>query len=192
MSIRPVEDRKIPVASGYLFPDLINHIQGLIMFVFGMIHHDRLTRWVLRPEEFFRSVEVVADHTACRLEDRLGRSVVLLEFDDLGSGEVFLEVQYVRDVGTAPSVNGLIVIPHNTDVPMGFNQKLDQFILDGVGVLKLINHHVAQQVPIGLQHLWKAAKEKNCQSEEVSEVEGVVPSQRLLICCIYGGHPLVK
>jgi hypothetical protein len=58
--------------------------------------------------------------------------------------------------------------------------------------LEFINHHVAEKVLVGLQRLGKALKQYDCESEKVSEVQGVVPSEGFSISLVDRGHALLK
>jgi hypothetical protein len=50
----------------------------------------------------------VRDHRVCRLEDRLGGAVVLLELDDGRVREVALELEDVPDLRAAEAVDGVV------------------------------------------------------------------------------------
>jgi hypothetical protein len=134
----------------------------------------------------------MADHAACGFQNRLGRPVVLIQRDDPGSREISLEVQNIRDVSTPPSVDGLVVVSHHADVPVFLNKQPDQFILYGVGILEFVDHHVLEQTLVDLQYLGKPAQKDNRQSEEISKIESVIPSERFLILCIDLGYLSLK
>jgi hypothetical protein len=61
-----------------------------------------------REQLLVLAVEVVGDDRVRRIEDVLGRAVVLLEQDHLGVGEVALELDDVADVGAAERVDRLV------------------------------------------------------------------------------------
>ena len=70
----------------------------------------------LGPELLVLRVAVVRDHGDGACEDRLRRAVVALERDDLGRGEVVLEVEDVADLGAAPAVDRLVVVADDAEV----------------------------------------------------------------------------
>src|SRR5262245_3721179 len=49
-------------------------------------------------------------------EDVAGGTVVALEADDPGARKIVLEAQDVADLGPAPAVDRLVVVPHATDI----------------------------------------------------------------------------
>ena len=89
----------------------------------------------------------MVDHRVRRLEDRPGRAVVLLELDDLGVGEVALEVEDVADVGVAEAVDRLVVVADDHQVAVLLGEQLEQPVLGVVGVLVLVDEDVAQGAP---------------------------------------------
>ena len=86
-------------------------------------------------------------------EDRLRRAVVLLELDDLGVGEVVLEVEDVADVGAAEGVDRLLVVADHRQVAVLLGQDLQPAVLRAVRVLVLVHEHVLEVVLVALAHL---------------------------------------
>ena len=59
---------------------------------------------------------VIGDNGIGRIQDILGRPVVLVENDYRRFGELFFEAHQVTHVGPSESVHALVVIAHDHDV----------------------------------------------------------------------------
>ena len=90
--------------------DLARDELGLLVLVVGVEQGDLRAGAAIGPELLVLAALVAADDGMGRVEDRLGRSVVLLELDDLGIGIVGLEVEDVAQVRAAPRVDALVVV----------------------------------------------------------------------------------
>ena len=87
------------------------------------------------------------------LEDRAGGAVILLQAHDARVGEVLAKALHVLDFGAAPAVDGLIVIAHRHHRNRRAGQHAQPRVLNGVGVLKLIDENLAKALPVVVQHL---------------------------------------
>jgi hypothetical protein len=141
----------------------------------GLDRHQRLPLALL----------VVGDEGGGRVEDRLGRAVVLLQPQDPGSREVPLEVQDVLDVRAAPGIDRLVLVPHDGDVPLRAHQVADQLVLRAVGVLVFVHEHVAEAPPVGLPH-GLVGQQVHRPQQQVVEVHRLGLAQRGLVAL---GHP---
>ena len=115
------------------------------------------------------------------VQDQLRRAVVLLELDDGGVRIVALEVEDVADVGAAPGVDRLVVVPYDAQVLCRGGQRLDPEILGTVGVLILVHVEVAPPALIALQHGGGVLEEPHRLEQEVVEVEGVGRAEPRLV-----------
>ena len=116
----------------------------------------------------------MADHRVGGVEDGLGGAIVLLEQDGRGVGEVLLEVEDVADVGPTEGIDRLVGVAHHHQLgrldPLGAprpsavetvlgvvgTQLVDQGVLRVVGVLVLVDEHMAEPAPIALLDLGNA------------------------------------
>ena len=57
---------------------------------------------------------------------------------------MFGEREDVPNVGTAPLIDGLLVVTNHADLDLGAGQELNQPLLRGVHVLVLVNDQVAE------------------------------------------------
>src|SRR5262249_10304891 len=77
---------------------------------------DLLAWLVLGAQRLAEPALVVGDEVRGGGEDVGGGAVIALEADDPGAGKIVLEAQNVVDLGPAPAVDRLIVVPHAADV----------------------------------------------------------------------------
>ena len=104
-------------------------------------------------------------------------------------GIVLLELEDVADVGTAPRVNGLVVVAHDHDVFVLLRQKPGDSILRMVRVLIFIHHDVTEALLVCLEHIGVVLQQQIRVHEQVIEVESVRSTQTLLQSRVdSGGH----
>ena len=75
---------------------------------------DQAAFTLICPENLLFPFYVVLDHLVGSIQNRLGRTVVLLQLDDRSFRKIFFIVQNIVDVGTPELVDRLIVITYNT------------------------------------------------------------------------------
>ena len=95
--LRPVQPQHLPARP-----------RGLVGLVLGEVALDQLAADLLGPQRLGLALEVVGDHRVGRVEDGLGRPVVLLEHDHGGVGERVLELEDVPDVGASKLVDAVV------------------------------------------------------------------------------------
>src|SRR5207249_9737533 len=83
-----------------------------------------------------------------RIENSLGRTIVLIEDDDPSVREVLLEIEDVADVCAAPGVDRLVGVTDNTDVAVTRGPLLGEDVLGDVRVLELIDMDI--EVAVGV------------------------------------------
>ena len=96
---------------------------------------------------------VLVDKTVGCIDDVLRRTVVTLQFEELGSLIAVLEVQYVLYRCPAETVYTLRIITYDTYMVLRFSQQFDYQVLRMVGVLVLIHQHVPEPLLVALAHL---------------------------------------
>ena len=97
------------------------------------------------PQVLALAPPVVGDHRVGGVEDLLRGAVVLLEADDLGVRVVALELEDVADVGAAPRVDALVVVADHGEVAVRAREEVGEPVLGVVGVLVLVDEHVAER-----------------------------------------------
>ena len=122
-------------------------------------------------EELFGELgRVVADADVGEREE-LGRgAVVLLKVVGDGFRVARREVEDVGDVGAAEGVDGLAVVADDHDGAVSCGHEVDDFALDGVGVLELIDEEVVEAALECLADVVVFAEEAAPEDEEVVEV----------------------
>ena len=83
-----------------------------------MLQQDFFARAFLRPELLAAAADVVFDDRVGRVEDGVGRTIILLELDHFHFRKMFLHVEQVGDFRAAPAVDALVVIADDAQVPM--------------------------------------------------------------------------
>ena len=151
------------------------------MLVLDLDHAHGIAVAELRPEVLLLALAVVADDAVRRVEDVLGRAVVLLERDRVRAREVVLELEDVADVGAAEAVDALIGVADREDVPVLLGEQLEQAVLGVVRVLVLVDEDVAERLLPLLAGLGEALEHVDREEEHVVEVDGVRGEEALLV-----------
>ena len=124
---------------------------------------------------------IVGDEMRGGGEDRAGRAVVALEPDHLRAGEVVLEAEDVVDLGAAPAIDRLVVVADAADVLARLGEEAQPEILRDIGVLILVDQHVAELAVIVGEHVRLLAEEAQAFEQQVAEIDGVQHLQPRLI-----------
>ncbi len=135
---------------------------------------------------------VLLDHRVGGREDRLGRAVVLLELDDLGLGEVALEVEDVADVGIAEPVDRLVLVAHDHQIAVLGGEQLQQPVLGPVRVLVLVDQDLAERVPPAVADLLEQLERVDRADQEVVEVHRVRGQHPFLVEGVGRGDRLLE
>src|SRR5918995_255331 len=115
LRIGAVQDRHLvvsPVRSGTALLQLPHHPLGLVALVSRSDESYRLSTTSPGREGLSDSSAVLGNHPVRRIEYDLGRTIVLLQSDQLGAGEILEKVLHVPYVGSAPAIDRLVVVPH--------------------------------------------------------------------------------
>ena len=110
-----------------------------------------------------------------------GRAVVALEADHVGAGKILLEAQDVVDLGAAPAIDRLVVVADAADVLAPLGEQPQPEILGDVGVLVLVDQHVAEALVILGEHVLVLAEDPQRLEEQVAEIGGVERLEAILV-----------
>ena len=124
---------------------------------------------------------IVGDEVRCRAEDVSGRAIVAFESDHGGAGKILLEAENVVDLGAAPAIDRLVVVADAADVPPALGEEPQPEILRDIGVLVLVDQHVAEALLIVGEHVGMLAEDPERFEKKVAEIGGVENLQTLLI-----------
>jgi hypothetical protein len=102
---------------------------------------------------------------------------------------VLFHVQQVGDLGPAPAVNALVIVPHHAEVSVFLGQRLHQLELARVGVLILVDHHIPILCPACLQGLRMFFEQPQGQQDQVIKIHRVAcPQRRFILRPHMAGH----
>ena len=140
-----------------------------------------------RPQRLVLSPPIVADNPIGRVQNVLGGTVILLQLDGHRLGKIFLKVQNIADIGSPELIDGLVIVPHHTEVAVFFPQQTHQFKLGCVGILVLVHHNVLKTLLVVVQHLRTVPEQFHCLYNNIVKIQGVVHLQRLLVLPVHPG-----
>ena len=216
LGVGAVEDRHVGRPRGLVVGqpvDLLGDEARLVPLVVGDVADDAGAVAGVGPQLLGLAALVVPDHGVRGVEDRLRRAVVLLEQDRGGVGEVLLEVHDVADVGAAERVDRLVGVADDhqlggrhavgsllgREVPVVRRllelvgaQLVDQGVLRVVGVLVLVDQHVAEPAAVGLADVRELLEQVDGEHDQVVEVEGVGLAQAALVHRVRRRHRLLE
>ena len=94
---------------------------------------------------------------------------------------MFLEVEQVGHLGTAPAVDALVVVAHDAKVSVHFGQAMNQLELRVVGVLILVHHDVAITLTALVERFRAVAEQPQHEQNQVIKIDGVAGLECLLV-----------
>jgi len=142
---------------------------------------DQITAFLIGEEVLAPTIDVVRDHTARTIENRLSGAVVDLQLHGFRIGIITLELHDVSDVGATPGVNGLIGVAHHAEISVLTRNLLHEFVLDAIGVLIFVDQHVLPAPLIVGEHIRKALEEFGGAEQQIPEIEGVAVDEQALV-----------
>ena len=116
----------------------------------------------------------------------LRRPIVTLKSYDLGAGKVPLEAKDVVDLGPAPAIDRLVVVPDAADVAGRGRQQPQPEVLGDIGVLIFIDQDVAKPTTIFLGNIRMFCENRQVMKQQITKVAGVQTDQTRLIGGIKG------
>ena len=156
----------------------------LLAIAFDQAH--RIPVAELAPKLLLEQLGVAGDHVVGRAQDAAGRAVVLLERDHFQIGPILRQALKIGDGRAAPAVDALVVVAHRGEqaAPAWVfvaDQQLEQLVLHRVGVLVLIDQHMAKAaLPLGAR-LFVAQQQLQGQADQVVEIDRLVSRQPVLV-----------
>ena len=157
--------------AGHPVFDALQHEFGFVTFVEGSVELDRVAAFAARPKIFTESPAVVGDQRVGGIEDGAGGAIVLLEAHQFGMRKITPEGLQIFDTCTAPAVNRLVVVADDEWRTLGAGEQFGPAILNGVGVLKLVDQHVPKAAPIVAEQLGVIAPEFEGTQQQFGEID---------------------
>ena len=71
-----------------------------------------------RPKRFFFSAAIIGYHTVRGIQNNLRGTVILLQFDNHSLRIHLFKVQNIADIGSTEFIDGLVIISHDTQIPI--------------------------------------------------------------------------
>ncbi|MNG93154.1 hypothetical protein D3C79_521110 [compost metagenome] len=191
LMVAPIEDGVI-LKPGAVH-ELVAHQLGgdtlrLVLLILGKQHLDRHPVVELGEERLVIDVGVVGDQNVGALEDAFLGAVVLLQLDELEAGKILVQQHQILRLGTAPGVDGLVIVPHHGKTGPLADNLLHQLVLAGVGVLILIDQQVADLVLPAGPHLLVVLQQQGRHHDEVIKIQRVVGHHLAVIALVELGH----
>ena len=121
------------------------------------------------------------DQTVRSVQHGKGAAVIFLQQDHLRVGEEFFKLQDVRHLGTAPAIDGLVVVADHANVIRRSHQLLQQTHLQGVGILKFINGHTLVLFAKDIAHILVFGEQLFTENQQVIEINRILRAQFVLI-----------
>jgi hypothetical protein len=168
-------------SSSHAAQDLPHHELGLGPIVGRLVDADLVAALPVGEERLLRARQVVRNHAAGPVQDRLGGAVVALQPHHLRLGVVVLEVEDVPEIRSTPCIDRLIGVPDHAEVAVLAGDLLDQVVLHPVGVLVLVDQDVLPAAAVVVEHLGEAVEELRGAKQQVAEVEGVGVGEQALV-----------
>ena len=107
------------------------------------------------------------------LYDGLSRSVVLFQFKELGSRQLFLIIQYIVDVGTTEAIDALRIITHGTNTQFFLTELHHDRHLYMVGILILIHQDIIEPAGILLSDFLVISEKLESKHQEIIKVHRI-------------------
>ena len=133
------------------------------------------------------AAQIALDEGVRSLHDALGRAVILLHQQHLGSGVGLLKLQQGLGPGGAEAIDALVLVAHHEDVVAGGCQQPEDGMLDFGGVLGLIYTEVGIPRPKALQNVGVLAEDTQSKDHLVVVVHQAAAAQKVLVTLVDGG-----
>ena len=163
LGIGAVENGKITILAAILAPDtlhVLRYNRRLFLVAVSRLILNLLTLRILAKHILRNLVAVMLDQTVSRLNDGLGRAVVLFQFEETRIVTIFCrkissERQYIIDISSSKTINTLRIISYST-YGFLFHYIIEQskyFFLNIICILILIYHYVLKNFTILFQYI---------------------------------------
>ena len=183
LGVHPVKHRMVTPLLPPLdrIHDGIRDKGALLLLVKGVIHDDLFPGAIGCPEIFALSLGIMGDHSIGCVQNILRGAVILFETDHLCLLILLLEREDIFNRCAAEAVNTLVVVTDHAEVAAAAGQKAGEPVLRMVGILILVDHHIAEAVLIAGAHLLILFQELYCVNDDIVEVHRVRIPEQLLI-----------
>ena len=161
---------------------------SLVLLVLGKQHFDRHPVIELGEERLVEHMRVIGDQYVGAFQNAPLGAVILLQLDELEARKVFVEQHQILRLGTAPGVDGLVIVPNHGKAGPLADYLLHQLVLAGVGVLILVDQQVADLVLPAGPHLLVVLQQQGRHHDEVIKIQRVVGHHLTVIALVELSH----
>ena len=158
------------------------------MLVEGGVQGQRLAITDVGAQLLAEAPLVVGDQRVGGIEDVRRGAIVLLQTDDLGIGEIAVELLDVLDLRAAPAIDRLIVVAHHHQALAALGEKAQPGVLHGVGVLELVDQDMAEATLVMLQQAGIVAPQVEGTQQQLGEVDDAGACAGRLVGFINAAH----
>ena len=168
--------------------DVVTHNDGLLPIAVGRFQRQSLTLFILAEHILVNLSLILAYQAIGSLHDELCRAIVLLQLKEARTLIHLLEVEDIVDIGTTKAVDALCIVTHHAHTTMLIRQLQDNLLLGVVGVLVLVDQHIAETLYIFLADVLVTLKQQEGLHQQVVKVHGVGLTTALYVPIIYMCH----
>lgn len=165
----------------FVLIDLASDEVAFVMLRISLVDLDRLPFPLIGPQLFRFAAGILVDDIVRGIQNIRGRTVILLEEDDRRFWIVLLEVQNIRNVGAAPTVNRLVTVSHDANMMMLVRQHAAQHVLRPVRILVLVDMDIFEFVLIKIEHLRLFLEQLDRRHNKIVEIKRVIALEPLLV-----------
>ena len=176
LGIGTVENGKITILTAILAPDtlhVLRHNRRLFLVAVSRLILNLLALRILAEHILRNLVAVMLDQTVSRLNDGLGRAVVLFQFEETRSLKLALIVENIIDIGTTETIDTLRVITHGTNTLLLLTELHDDRHLNVVGILILIHQDIIEAGGIFVANILMFPEELIGKCQQIIEIHGI-------------------
>ena len=176
LGIGTIENGKITILAAILAPDtlhVLRHNHRLFLVAVRRLILNLLTLRILAEHILRNLVAVVLDQTVSRLNDGLGRAVVLFQFEETRSLKLALIVENIIDICTTETIDTLRVITHGTNTLLLLTELHDDRHLNVVGILILIHQDIIEAGGIFVANILMLPEELIGKRQQIIEIHGI-------------------
>ena len=176
LGIGTVENGKITILAAILAPDTLHILRNnhrLFLVAVSRLILNLLTLRILAEHILRNLVAVMLDQTVSRLNDGLGRTVVLFQLEETRTLKLALIVENIIDIGTTEAIDTLRVITHGTNTLLLLTELHDDRHLNVVGILILIHQDIIEAGGIFVANILMLPEELIGKRQQIIEIHGI-------------------
>ena len=176
LGIGAVENGKITILAAILAPDTLHILRNncrLFLVAVSRLILNLLPLRILAEHILRNLVAVMLDQTVSRLNDSLGRAVVLLQFEETRALKLALIVENIIDIGTTETIDTLRVITHGTNTLLLLTELHDDRHLNVIGILILIHQDIIEAGSIFVANILMLPEELIGKRQQIIEIHGI-------------------